>query len=50
MQPGGLLWKPAEPAGVDDVDDDQRAAIVEIEEAELGVGKYQRIPLLVSRP
>jgi hypothetical protein len=31
MQPGGLLWQPAEPAGVDD---DQRAAIVEVEQAE----------------
>jgi hypothetical protein len=39
MQPGGLLRQPAQAAGVDDVDvdDDQRAAIVKIEQAELSL-------------
>jgi hypothetical protein len=50
MQAGGLLGQPAKAAGVDDVDDGQRAAIVEVEQAELREGKYQRIPLVVSRP
>jgi hypothetical protein len=40
----GLLWQPAEPAGVDDVDDGQRAAIVEVEETELGGGEVPEDP------
>ena len=44
------LRQPAEPAGVDDVDNDQRAAIIEVEQAELGGGEVQRVPLRVSRP
>jgi hypothetical protein len=33
---GRPLWQLAKPAGVGDVDDDQRAAVVEVEQAELG--------------
>jgi hypothetical protein len=50
MQPGGLLWQPAEPAGVDDVDDGQRAAIVEIEQAELGGGEVPEDPFTGQPP
>jgi hypothetical protein len=46
----GPLWQLAKPAGVDDVDDDQRAAIVEVEQAELRGGEVPEDPFAVSRP
>jgi hypothetical protein len=44
------LWQSAEPAGIDNVDDDQRAAIIEVEQAELGGGEVPEDPFAGQPP
>src|SRR6266481_3304081 len=50
IKPRSPLWQLAKPAGVDDVDDDQRAAIVEVEQAELRGGEVPEDPFAGQPP